>query len=100
MIHKAHLALLARWRARFDTLPEDSRAALRSALLDLRADCAVKSEYMWHKRKAIMAVYYRTLSVYAGHLARTVRPPSATVARHLDRNRTPPPPAPAPHTTS
>ena len=75
MIHKAHHALLARWRIRFDALPDDARAALRSALLDLRSDCAVKAEYMWRKRKGIMAVYYRTISVYAGHLARTVRPP-------------------------
>ena len=73
MIHQADKQLKERWRERFQTLPADSRAALRDALLDLRGDAAQRANHCWRKHKAPMALYWKVVSVYAGHLARALK---------------------------
>jgi hypothetical protein len=53
-------------------LPADSRAALRSVLLDIRADAAERAQTCWKRHKAPMAAYWKAVSVYAGHAARAL----------------------------
>ena len=75
-IRNADHTLKARWTKRFSALPADARAALRDALLDLRAESRENAELSWRRHKAPQAAYWKALSVYAGHLARALRPPS------------------------
>jgi hypothetical protein len=72
MIHKADKQLKEAWKQRFDSLPSDSKAALKEALLQLRADALLKSKYCWQKHKAPMALYWKVVGVYAGHLAKSI----------------------------
>lgn len=58
---------------RMQTLPPESRDAIRAALLDLRFDAATRAEKSWRTHKAPMAAYWKAVSVYAGHLARAIR---------------------------
>jgi hypothetical protein len=74
MIHSADKQLKARWRAHFLALPEPARAALRAALLDLRADALSRAQLQWRRHKAPMALYWKVVGVYAGHLARALSP--------------------------
>lgn len=60
--------------ARLDALDELSRAALRAVLLDIRADAQVNAAKCWRTHKAPMAAYWKVVAVYAGHIARTLRP--------------------------
>lgn len=53
-------------------LPADSRAALRALLRDLAADARARAETSWRRHKAPMAVYWKAVAVYAGHLARAL----------------------------
>ena len=73
-IRQANHALLAQWRKRFDRLPPEARQALREALLDLRRDALGRAELQWRRHKAPMAYYWKVVGVYAGHLARSLRP--------------------------
>lgn len=73
MIHKADKELKEKWQARFNLLPGDSKATLRLALMDLRRDALEKSKYCWAKHKAPMALYWKVVGVYAGHLARSIK---------------------------
>lgn len=54
-------------------LPPEVRAALRGVLLELRAEAHAKAEASWKARKGPMAVYFRAVAVYAGHIARLLR---------------------------
>jgi hypothetical protein len=54
-------------------LPADARGALRTALLDIRRDAKDRAQSCWRKHKAPMAVYWKVLAVYAGHLSRMLR---------------------------
>jgi hypothetical protein len=54
-------------------LPPDARAALRAVLLDIRADSRARADDSWRRSKAPMAAYWKAVSVYAGHIARTLR---------------------------
>jgi len=73
MIHKADKDLKERWRERFSSLPEDSQSALKKALSDLREDALERSKYCWQKHKAPMALYWKVVGVYAGHIARVLK---------------------------
>ncbi len=84
--------LQSRWRRRFDELPAPARDALRDALLDLRADALDRARTSWNRHKAPMALYWKVVGVYAGHLARALRPqrPAARGGRppvHVTRLR-------------
>jgi hypothetical protein len=70
MIHEADKQLKVRWKERFLMLPPEARTALKSALNDLRVDCQQKAKYSWKKHKAPMALYWKVVGVYAGHIAR------------------------------
>lgn len=74
MIHEADQRLRSTWGPRFNALPDDAKEALRAALMDLREDALKRAEYSWRKHKAPMALYWKVVGVYAGHLARTLRP--------------------------
>ena len=60
------------WRQEFEKLPLDSREALRDALLSLRTDALRRAELQWKRHKAPMALYWKVVGVYAGHLARAI----------------------------
>lgn len=72
-IRKGDAALKAAWGKRFAALPAPARHALKLALLDLRADALDRAEYQWRRHKAPMAVYWKVVGVYAGHLARSIK---------------------------
>ncbi len=59
--------------ARLLQLDPHTRALLRAILLDLAADARTRAEESWRRHKAPMAVYWKAVSVYAGHLARVLR---------------------------
>lgn len=73
MIHEADKTLKATWHRRFKALPPESRLALRDALLALRADAAARAQHCWKKHKAPMALYWKVVAVYSGHLARSLK---------------------------
>ena len=94
MIRRADRDLKTAWRTRFAALPAPARAALRAALLELRADALARAELQWRRHKAPMALYWKTIGVYAGHLARAIpsnRPPAFEPCR---------PPGPSPSSPS
>lgn len=63
--------------ARLDALDEQSRAALRAILLDIRTDAQANAAKCWRTHKAPMAAYWKVVAVYTGHIARTLRPRQA-----------------------
>lgn len=56
-----------------NSIPPDSRLALRKVLLALRADAQAKAAKSWKTHKAPMALYWKCVAVYAGHIARLLR---------------------------
>lgn len=73
MIHKADKELKQQWEKRFNELPAAAKSSLKDALLALRADALSKSKYCWSKHKAPMALYWKVVGVYAGHIARALK---------------------------
>lgn len=73
LIHRADAELKHAWRETFSVLPVEARMALRSALMSLRADALQRAELQWRRHKAPMALYWKVVGVYAGHLARAIR---------------------------
>jgi hypothetical protein len=59
--------------AAVDKLDPASRAALKGLALSLRDDARSRAEKSWRTHKAPMAVYWKAVAVYAGHLARAIR---------------------------
>ena len=72
MIHKADRDLKAKWRERFGLLPPQARHALRDCLIELRLDALERAEHCWRNHKAPMALYWKVVAVYSGHLARAI----------------------------
>lgn len=54
-------------------LPQAAKDALRAVLLGIRKDAQVRAETCWKRHKAPMAVYWKAVAVYAGHLSRVCR---------------------------
>ena len=73
MIRQADRTLKEQWQKRFGALPAPAREALRGALLDLRKDAARRAQHQWRRNKGPMALYWKVVSVYAGHIARALR---------------------------
>ncbi len=73
MIHKSDKELKQQWLERFDTLPGEAKFALKSALNDLHESALEKSKHCWAKHKAPMALYWKVVGVYAGHLSRAIK---------------------------
>jgi hypothetical protein len=72
MIHEADTELKKRWEAIFRELPDDAQIALKSCLLALHKDALARADYNWKKHKAPMALYWKVVGVYAGHIARAI----------------------------
>ncbi len=53
-------------------LPEEPRRALAALLGELALDARERAEESWRRRKGPMAVYWRAVSVYAGHIRRAL----------------------------
>ena len=49
-----------------------TRADLVALLKDIRADAQARADQCWRKHKGPMAVYWKCIAVYAGHLARVL----------------------------
>jgi hypothetical protein len=73
MIRNQDRLLKGKWQATFEKLPEDSKVALKQALFDLHHDSLIKANHSWKKHKAPMALYWKVVGVYAGHLARSIK---------------------------
>lgn len=73
MIREADRTLKEHWSNIFNALPRDSRAALKAALIELRYDSLRRAEHSWRKHKAPMALYWKVVGVYAGHLSRAIK---------------------------
>lgn len=67
------LLALAPAAEQIQALPADSKAALRAMLLAIRTDAQAKAEKSWRTHKAPMALYWKCVAVYAGHIARLCR---------------------------
>ena len=89
MIRKSDQDLKARWKTRFNRLAPEARDALRAALGELRTDAAVRAKVQIERRKLPLAYYWHCVSVYAGHLRRSVSPGTATrrTAKNKHRGR-------------
>lgn len=72
MIHQADKELKEKWIEIFKALPDDSKAALKKALVELRKDSLKKADHSWKKHKAPMALYWKVVGVYSGHLSRSI----------------------------
>lgn len=59
--------------AKLRALPESVRLPLRDLLRELALDARGRAEESWRRHKGPMAVYWRAVSVYAGHTARALR---------------------------
>jgi hypothetical protein len=55
------------------SVPPDARAALHRILTALRADAQAKAAESWRRHKAPMALYWKCVAVYAGHIAKLFR---------------------------
>ena len=73
MIRKADIELKRQWQKTFDQLPVSARMALKKALEDLRRDALAKANHCWKKHKAPMALYWKVVGVYAGHLSKSIK---------------------------
>lgn len=65
----------------FCALPPEAKAALLSMLLDLQADARQRAAEAWKRNKGPMAVYWKAVGVYAGHLAKMCRVATITGAQ-------------------
>lgn len=55
------------------SLDPQTRRKLADALKAIQADARDRADLNWRRHKAPMAVYWRAVGVYAGHLARVIR---------------------------
>jgi hypothetical protein len=73
MIRSADKELKSVWGKIFHSLSADNKTALIHALTALRTDALKRAEHCWKKHKAPMALYWKVIGVYAGHLARSIK---------------------------
>ncbi|AMK23243.1 MULTISPECIES: hypothetical protein [Sphingomonadaceae] len=59
-------------------------ALLAALLYDLQRDARQRADKAWGTRKAFIAAYWFTVAVYAGHIAKAIRP------AHYSRNKATP----------
>jgi len=53
-------------------LPPDTRAVIANALRDVQRDARERADKCWRTHKAPMALYWKAVGVYSGHIARAV----------------------------
>jgi len=73
MIREADKDLKSRWAEIFRQLPPDAKRALYDALIELRQDALPRAEHSWKKKKGPMALYWKVVGVYSGHIARALK---------------------------
>lgn len=54
------------------SLDATTRALIARALRDIQRDARLRAEKCWKTHKAPMAVYWKAVGVYSGHLARVL----------------------------
>ena len=54
-------------------LPDEAKAALADVLSEIQCDAAQRADKCWKKHKAPMAAYWKAVSVYSGHIRRSIR---------------------------
>lgn len=59
--------------AKIAALPPETKKVLRELLLELKAHCRENAEVCWRKSKPPMAMYWKAMSVWIGHLALLLR---------------------------
>ncbi|TGQ69907.1 hypothetical protein EN829_014915 [Mesorhizobium sp. M00.F.Ca.ET.186.01.1.1] len=59
---------------RISQCPPEARRLLADLLYDIHLDARQRANDCWTRHKAPMALYWKAVSVYAGHLYRVVRP--------------------------
>ena len=99
-LRTANRELRQAWERRFASLPRPARDALAGALRDLRADALARAQHSWSRHKAPMALYWKVVGVYAGHLARAVGAPPLYNRIHHRPDHPTQPHAPRPETTA
>jgi uncharacterized membrane protein len=57
-----------------ESLPAEAREALAEILKDMNRDARERAQKSWRQNKGPMAVYWKAVGAYAGHLYRAVRP--------------------------
>lgn len=57
---------------RLQALPIETRREMAAALRELKRDAASRAAKAWQTHKAPMAVYWKAVSVYCGHIARVL----------------------------
>ncbi len=60
-------------KAAMTLLNDAEKIALRRILLAIREDAAARAEKSWRTHKAPMALYWKCVAVYAGHIARALK---------------------------
>jgi hypothetical protein len=83
MLHKADKELKLSFSSIFNRLPEDSKRALKEALMCLRKNALKSAKWSWEKHKAPMALYWKVVGVYAGHIARSIKLDTPTTAKDI-----------------
>jgi hypothetical protein len=59
---------------RISALPDEAKAALAEIMRDLNRDARNRAQESWRRNKGPMAVYWKAVGAYAGHIYRAVRP--------------------------
>lgn len=58
---------------RLIALPKPIRDHLVEVLIEMQRDARERAETSWRTHKAPMALYWKAVGVYAGHIARVLR---------------------------
>ena len=58
---------------RLADLTPDASETLIALLLDIKTDATARANECWRKHKGPMALYWKCVSVYSGHIARAIR---------------------------
>lgn len=66
--------------AKVRALPEPTRAHLRELLSDMADDARARADASWRAHKGPMAVYWKAVAVYAGHIRRALNAPMGTAS--------------------
>lgn len=66
---------------KLQALDPHTRTIVHEILRELQDDARVRAEESWRRHKGPMAAYWKSIAVYAGHIARTISP-------HRRRKRT------------
>ena len=53
-------------------LEPDTRAAIATVFWDIQRDARLRADKCWKTHKAPMAVYWKAVGVYCGHIARSI----------------------------